>query len=215
MRRVAVSRGSVRRSGWAIRPIDGASAAPAQTTYDPSQRASTGSPPDVRVVVQAVDLVGDDPERDAHEQEAVGGGATAGADEELRQRDQEQHVHGRVRHRNEPRAFRPEVPVVVGIDEEHPLHERDAAEDDHGVEDRRAARLAAELAQQDEDAEREQRIPRQVEDIGDRRRRRLAVELDLVDGEDRVSGDLAEQPEREQVPGQPLAGRQVRAARRA
>ena len=164
---------------------------------------------DVRVVVQPVDLVGDDPERDAHEQEAIGGGATAGADEQLRQRDQEQHVHGRVRHRHEPRAFRPELPVVVGIDEEHPLHERDAAEDDHGVEDRRAARLAAELAQQDEDAECEQRIPRQVEDIGDRRRRRLAVELDLVDGEDRVAGDLAEQPEREQVPGQPIARWQV------
>ena len=113
---------------------------------------------DVRVVVQAVDLVRDDPERDAHEQEAVGGRAAAGPDEELRQRDEEQDVHGRVRHRDEPRAFRAELPVVVGIDEEHPLHERDPAEDDHGVEDRRAARLAAELAQQDEIAEREQRI---------------------------------------------------------
>ena len=206
---MAVKRGSVRRSGWAMlshRRCE-RGAGPDHVRPEPESVDRVAS--DVRVVVQPVDLVGDDPERDAHEQEAVGGGATAGADEELRQRDQEQHVHGGIRHRNEPRAFRPEVPVVVGIDEEHPLHERDAAEDDHRVEDRRAARLAAELAQQDEDAEREQRIPRQVEDIGDRRRRRLAVELDLVDGEDRISGDLAEQPEREQVPGQPLARRQV------
>ena len=142
--------------------------------------------------------------------------AAAGADEELRERDQEQDVHRRVGHRNEPRALGPEVPVVVGVDEEHPLHERDAAEDDHRVEDRGAARLAAELAQQDEDPEREQRIPGEVEDVGDRRRRRLAVQLDLVDREDRVACDLAEQPEREQVPGQPrrpVAGSSVRRRR--
>ena len=122
---------------------------------------------DVGVVVQPVDLVGDDPERDAREQEAVRGGAAAGADEELRERDEEQDVHRRVRHRDEPRAFGAEVPMVVGIDEEHPLHERDAAEDDHGVEDRRAARLAAELAQQHEDAR-----ARAADTTRDRRHRR-------------------------------------------
>ena len=90
--------------------------------------------------------------------------------------------------------------VVVRVDEEDPLRQRDAAEDDHRVEDGGAARLPAEASQHEEHAEREQRVTAEVERIGDRRARRLAVELHLVDGEDRIAGHLAEEPEREQMP---------------
>ena len=99
--------------------------------------------------------------------------------------------------------------VVVRVDEEHPLDERDAAEDDDRVEDGGAARLPAETAQDEEDAEGEQRVTGEVEEIGDRGVRRLAVQLHLVDGEDRVTRDLPEQPEREEVPGETLVPGQV------
>src|SRR5207302_4317231 len=73
----------------------------------------------------------------------------------------------------------------------------------------RPARLPAEAAQDEQDAERQERVTAEVEDVGDRRRRRLPVERHLVDREDRVSRNLAEQSECEELPREALAPRQI------
>ena len=103
---------------------------------------------------QSEDLVGDDPEPEAEQQHPVRARPTARSDEELRERDEQQDIDRRVGHRDEPPGLRARVHVVVRVDEEDPLDERDAAEDDERVEDRGAARLPAELAQNQQHAER-------------------------------------------------------------
>src|SRR5262249_40947036 len=121
----------------------------------------------------------------------------------------QQRVHHRVGHGDHPRELRPEVHVVVRVDEEDPLDERDRGQDDDRVEDRSAARLRAELAEHEHHAEHGQRGAGQVGGVGDRRRRGLAVQRDLVEREDRVPDDLAQKSEGEELPGEAPPSRQV------
>ncbi len=154
----------------------------------------------VAVGVEPVDLIGNDPQGDAQEQKTVGRRAPSRPHEKLRESDEQQSVHRRVGHRNDTGGFRREVDVVVLVDEEDPLDERDTAEDDDAVQDGRASALCPEATQDEEDPGREQRVAGEVEDVSDRRRRRLAVQVYLVEREDRIPRDLAEQSERKELP---------------
>ena len=157
-----------------------------------------------RVVAEReVDLVRRHPERDRHEQQPVAARPPRGAEDQLHEPDQQQDVHRRVRRVDQPRAGR-DSSSSSRADEEDPLHRRDRDRDDRRVEQSDPARVTAELAQQHHDREQDHRIAGEIEDVGDRRERRLAVEADLVDREDGVAQDLAEEPGGEQVPRKAL-----------
>ena len=150
-----------------------------------------------------VDLVRNREERNGGQQQPVARRPPRRPEQQLHERDQQQDVHRRVRRVDQPRAGRDDL-VELRPDEEDPLHRCDRHRDDRGVEQRDPARVTAELAQEQQDRQDDHRVAREIEGIRDRRQRRLAVQPDLVHGEDDVTADLAEEPGGEQVPRQPL-----------
>jgi hypothetical protein len=153
----------------------------------------------------AVEGVGDEQGADAAQEHPERRRAGTAVDHQPDRGGEQQDVHDRVGHGDHP--FRQGQPRRLGqrADQEHPGEHAKADGDDQGVQQAGAVGAGAAGVDQQQQPGHEERVGGQVEDVGHRREPLLPQDV-LVGVEDDVGGDVGQQADREQPPGQGSLG---------
>ena len=151
-----------------------------------------------------VDRVRHEQGQDRGDHEPERGGAPPDAHGKTDPGRDQQQIHRRIRHRGELLKQVGLIVVPVGSDQEHPREGADADRDDQRVDQPRPVAARVLPADDQEQAEHEAGVDRQVEDVADRRVGQRGVEEALVVVGDDVADDEQLLSKGEQVPGAPV-----------
>ena len=139
---------------------------------------------------EAVHRVGRQQAHDADPDEVEADRPVARADREPGGNGEEHHVHQWIGDRDDPVEERQPVGVGVGLDDKHPDQQPQPDGDDRGVEQAGPVPPRRAGAEQQEQADDQERVDRQVEEVTDRRKVEVeGVVEDVADHERDLGGD--------------------------